>query len=441
MTVHHIDQIPKYDTTNGWAWNLPPRAPRPHLQGDIRADWIVVGAGWAGLAAARRLAENRPNEKVVIIDSAAASDGASGRNSGFAIDLPHAVGGTADEHDHARAYMRLARGAIDYHREMIAKHQIECSWRDKGKYQAVVTERGSKEYLDPFVAALDQLDEPYEWIEKDELKHRIGTGHFLRAVYTPGGALLNPVALVRGLADTLPENVELYEHTPAISVEYSNGVRIQTPEGSIYAPKMILGVNGFAPGFDALKKKVIPFYAHASLSRPLTDVEQEAYGVVEDWGLTPGNSFVGITMRYTEDKRLLIREDIGYCPGLKMTEAERLKTAKRHKALFDQRYPMLPDVEMAHTWTGFVALTRNGAPGFGEVRPGVYTACLQNAIGVTKGTMSGLLAADMACGEDNPLIADMLGLGTPTDLPVQPFLGMGVRARLAWEAWKWRAEA
>ena len=56
-------------------------------------------------------------------------------------------------------------------------------------------------------------------------------------------------------------------------------------------------------------------------------------------------------MRYTDDKRLLIREDIGYCPSLRMSEAERQKTARRHKTLFDQRYPMLPNVEMAHTWT------------------------------------------------------------------------------------------
>ena len=279
MTVHQIDLLPKNDTTNGWAAGLPPRTPRPPLTGDIRADWIVVGAGWAGLAAARRLANNRPNEKIVLIDAAAASEGASGRNSGFAIDLPHAVGGTADEHDHARAYMRVARGAIAHLKELADQHKIQCNWRDKGKYQAVVTEKGSAEYLDPFVQALDQLDEPYEWIEKDDLKKRVGTDHFLRAVYTPGGALLNPVALVRGLADSLPENVDLYEHTPAVSVEYSNGVRLQTPDGSIFAPKMILGVNGYAPGFDALKNKVIPFYAHASLSRPLTDDEQKAYAL------------------------------------------------------------------------------------------------------------------------------------------------------------------
>ena len=94
MSTHRIDLLPDNDRTNGWAAHLPPRTPRPHLTGDVRADWIVIGAGWAGLAAARRLSGNRPSDRVVIIDAAAVADGASGRNSGFAIDLPHTSGGS-----------------------------------------------------------------------------------------------------------------------------------------------------------------------------------------------------------------------------------------------------------------------------------------------------------------------------------------------------------
>ena len=101
---------------------------------------------------------------------------------------------------------------------------------------------------------------------------------------------------------------------------------------------------------------------------------------------------------------------------------------------------MLPDVTLAHTWTGFICLSRNHAPGFGRVAPNVYAAVCQNAVGVTKGTISGVLAADMAMGEDNPLIADMESLGTPAPLPPRPFLDIGVHARWAWEIWRARAE-
>ena len=59
-----IDRLPRDDKTNGWSAILPPREARPALKGDVAADWIVLGAGYAGLAAARRLAENEPDASV-----------------------------------------------------------------------------------------------------------------------------------------------------------------------------------------------------------------------------------------------------------------------------------------------------------------------------------------------------------------------------------------
>ena len=106
--------LPKEDATNGWSRILPPREPTPALKGDVRADWLVVGAGFAGLAAARRLAENRPDDHIVLLDAHEVGEGASGRNSGFAIDLPHNVGGEFEELSGAHGYIRLSRAAIDY---------------------------------------------------------------------------------------------------------------------------------------------------------------------------------------------------------------------------------------------------------------------------------------------------------------------------------------
>ena len=101
---------------------------------------------------------------------------------------------------------------------------------------------------------------------------------------------------------------------------------------------------------------------------------------------------------------------------------------------------MLPNVEMEHTWTGYICVSRNGTPGFGRVAPTIYAAVSQNGFGVTQGTISGVLAADMACGEDNPLIADMESLGTPPRLPPRPALDLGVRAWFAWKLLRARAE-
>ena len=204
---------------------------------------------------------------------------------------------------------------------------------------------------------------------------------------------------------------------------------------------MILAANGYSEQFGFFKNRFLHLVAHGSLTRPLSDAEQAAYGVAAPWGLTPANAFAGITMRYTNDRRILIRYGLDYCPSQRVSKAALARMRAKHQRLFAARFPAIADVPMEYSWSGFVALSRNAAPGFGRLRSNVWAAVCQNAVGVTKGTFSGLLAADMATGRDNPLIADMESLGAPTRLPPRPFLDIGVRARFAWEKFANRREA
>jgi glycine/D-amino acid oxidase-like deaminating enzyme len=146
-------------------------------------------------------------------------------------------------------------------------------------------------------------------------------------------------------------------------------------------------------------------------------------------------------MRYTDDHRILIRQGLDYRPNQRIGAQENAQVKARHQALFDDRFPMLKGVEIEHTWSGFVCLSRNGAPAFGQLAPNIWNTTCQNAVGVTKGTFGGILAADMATERDNPLHADMLSLGEPDILPPRPFLDIGVRARFKWELFSNRHEA
>ena len=173
--VAEIRLLPADDATNGWSRILPPRPPRPPLEADIRADWVVAGAGFAGLAAARRLAETRPDDRIVLLEAQEAGEGASGRNSGFAIDVPHNVGSALDELDGPRRFMRLSRAAIDHLGRAVSAAGIDCQWSRRGKYHAAVSPWGRREILEPFAKELDALSEPYRWLDRAQLIEEIGT--------------------------------------------------------------------------------------------------------------------------------------------------------------------------------------------------------------------------------------------------------------------------
>jgi glycine/D-amino acid oxidase-like deaminating enzyme len=426
-------RFPVNDQTNGWANALPPRIASPAVTQDLRADWLVIGAGYAGIAAARRLAQNEPNAKIVLVDACAVGDGASARNSGFVIDLPHNVGADLHDADAQNRALRLARAATHALDTLVNTHKIECQWSKQGQFLAARSMQGER-VLDGFIQGLDALNEPYTDMPADDVAQRIGSSYYRRAIHTPGTVLMQPAALVRGLANALPDNVELYENSPVTGIEYGDIVAAQTKGGTIRADGVVLAVNGFAPDFGHYKNKLFFIHAFASMTRQLNDVEHASLGAPDDWGLVPAMAFGGPTLRYSMDRRLTMRSFWAHSHSGQVTQVSYDKARKLQAKQIKDRFPNLPPNLITDTWMGLITLSQNFAPGFGQHSANVFTAVCQNGVGVTKGTISGLLAADLATGRDNPLMADMLGLGQPARLPPRPFLDLGVRAKIKlWE--------
>lgn len=427
-----VSVIPKDDARCGWFHTAPARLPRPAHRGEKTARWAVVGAGFTGLAAARQLALNFPGDEIVLIEAQEIGFGTSGRNAGFAIDLPHDIG--ADDYigdiEIAKTTLQLNRLGQNTLRDLVEQHGIDCHLRSSGKYQAAVENRGIA-VLDAYRRGLDKLGEPYEMIAGKDLPDHIGTSFYRQALFTPGTALVQPAALVKGLADSLPSNVTLYENTAITEVDYGNKVVLTHAQGRIVTDQIILANNAFGARFGFLKGTVLPMYLYASLSRPLTEAEQSALGGQPFWGVIPADPF-GSTVRRTHDNRILMRNSFSFNPGQQSKPHCLERFARNHRQSFEQRFPMLPKVEFEYTWSGSLALTQNHQGFFGQLAPNVHGALFCNGLGVTRGTVTGMLLADMVAGKHHALTDFLLATSGPNRLPPEPFLSIGVNATLWW---------
>jgi glycine/D-amino acid oxidase-like deaminating enzyme len=416
----------------GWYAILPEQAPPTRLKGNQVADWVVVGAGVTGLAAARRLAELAPDARVVLIENYRVGYGASARNSGFIIDTPHLSEQLSEEEN--RSISRLVVAGLKDLDSHVKKHNIECEWSPRGHLTAFVEPRREKN-LQETVRTLKASNEVYEWLDKDALAKVVGTDHYHAAVLTPRTVMVNPAAMCRGLGENMPDNVEIFEETPVRRISAGSPVQIDCAEGSITAKNVLLTTNAFITKLDYLKHRVFPLIECASLSRELTDEEQAAMGGEADWGIT-GYA----TIRRTLSNRILARHGTFYSGDFRISQNMKNWLRASHIEGVRKRFPMLDKLEFEHTWAGVFCMTWNFASFFGRLEPGVFASLGYCGVGLPRGTISGKLLAEYAVGAESSLIDDVHAVSGPRLLPPEPFRGIGVRARLAWHRWQHRTE-
>lgn len=425
-----VSSLPTDDQTCGWYHLSRKRqATAPH-RGQSATRWAIIGAGYTGLAAARRLAQHFPDDEIVLIEAQEVGFSTAGRNAGFAIDLPHDIG--ADDYigdpQTAKINFRLNQSGQQILHELVKEHQIDCHMRASGKYQGAVEERGIA-VLEAYRKGLDKIDQPYEMISGADLPEHIGTRFYKQALFTPGTMLLQPSALVKGLADTLPTNVTLYEHTPITEVDYGSKIVLKHAHGQITTDNLLLANNAFGQRFGFLQGTMLPVFTYGSLTRELTAEEQQRLGGKDFWGLIPADPF-GTTVRRTHDNRILIRNSFSFNPDGRSKQKYLNRFKLRHELSFRRRFPMLPDVAFEYTWGGSLALAQNHEGFFGKLAANVYGALCCNGLGITRGTVTGTLLADWIAGEKNDLTEFLLASPGPNKVPPEPFLSIGVNFSL-----------
>lgn len=432
-----VTRLPRDPGPAGWNRLLPEPPPATPLEGKTTADWLVIGAGFAGLAAAHRLSKLAPGDRVVVLDAVRVGDGPAGRNSGFMIDLPHDL--TSDDYggalDADLAQTEDNRCGIAHARAMAEEYALSAeAFAPSGKINAAATPKGCA-HNQSFARHLTAMDEPHQHFDARQMQEIAGTDYYRSGLFTPGTAMIQPALFVRGVAEGLrAAGVTLHEMSPVTALERRGDWIASTPAGQVTAPRVILAVNGHLNSFGFLPRRLMHVFTYASMTRALSPDEVTRLGGQPTWGLTPADP-LGTTVRRisgTGGDRIIIRNRFTFDPSMEVTPARLRQVAHTHDRAFAARFPMLSGVEMEYRWGGRLCLSRNNVQVIGELDERLYSACCQNGLGTAKGTLAGGLAAELALGLSSPALDRALAAPQPTRLPPAPIAQIGANLHLRW---------
>lgn len=421
MKAMKTTQFPRDGRSSGWYNVVADVSQGQVLQNDIRADWTVIGAGFTGLACARRLAELHPDDHIVVLDAQGVGQGNSGRNSGWLLNFNSITGSDSAT---TRLYSRLQQAGLDHLTEVVAKHEIQCDWLPWGTL-CFSLNGNARAYIEQLKANCRAAQQPFEEWPAEQVRERIGVKRASEAFFQPGTVLVNPAALAIGLAKSLPPNVTLYEHSPVTGIGKSNDYVVVTESGSITTPKVMVCANGFSPAILNQPSRAVPIAAFSFLSRKLTEAELAILGTDK------GHAFISpirgdSLFRKTLDGRLMCRQNmVRYRPERRFYPEDFVEARKHAQEAISLRWPELGSVDLEHEWGGVVNMTRNNGFLFGQCDNGLYMTAFCNGAHNTRGTISGRLLAELASGVDSSLLQDQLKVPRPTFLPPPPFVRLG----------------
>ena len=421
------------DQSCSWINDLSPRLNINSLNGNQNCDWLIIGAGYTGLSAARKLAKLHPDQKIILVDSQLAGEGASGRNSGYLVDTTLNDGFSSNKDlNNYKKKSDIYQLGIESVKKFIEEYQVDCDWNEAGKYFAS-SKIADKKTLNNFADTLSKLGFEFKILDQYELKNKLGTNFYQIALYTPGGILLHPGKLVRAMIEALPSNIKLYENSKLLKwVKNKDSISCDFKNGKINSKKIIFCTNAFLRSLNIKKNYNFPITLTASMTRQLTEKEFNSIGSPKEWGVLPVRH-LGATVRTTRDRRILIRNTAEVHSPFGMKVSDLKKRVGIHQLGIKKRFPQLSDHLIDSSWSGVVSRTRNGSQIFEKIDSNIFVAGCYNGSGIGVGTLFGEQIAIKASNENTTEIQVIETRNKPTFLPPQPFLDIGVKSRLIYE--------
>lgn len=102
---------------------------------------------------------------------------------------------------------------------------------------------------------------------------------------------------------------------------------------------------------------------------------------------------------------IVIRQGGYYRPGMRTRAGDLARTVRAMRNKFDARFPMLRGIALEHAWSGHLCLARNNVSVMRELEPRLFAAGVRNGLGMARGTLTGIGAAELETGRTSGLTA------------------------------------
>ncbi len=446
MTTYTALRTPVHRGPAAWSAILPGQPAPVLLDADLTVDFALIGGGFAGLSAARRLQQLNPGARIAVLEAGRLAEGASGRNSGFMIDLPHEL--QSDDyagHGDDRAMIDMNRHAIGFASDAVGDYGIDANFFDRaGKVNGAASEK-TDALNRSYASHLATMGEGCEYLDAKAMTELCGSRHFVSGLFTPGTVMLQPAGYIRGFGEGLRRGgVGVYENTAVLGMDRQGGHWVlKTPTGRVTTGKVIFTNNGQLESFGFAKNRLMHVFLYASMTVDLGADGVLALGGAARWGITPSDP-MGTTMRRIDSgqggNRVITRTCATFEPGMLPSEASLKRTAAVHRRKFDARFPQLKGTRMEFAWAGHLCLSQNSVAVMRQLDDGLYAACVQNGLGTARGTLTGIGAAELASGVQSPITRHFTAEAEPAKLPPRLVSTVGANVFLRWKEWRAAAE-
>ncbi|MFI5262223.1 MAG: NAD(P)/FAD-dependent oxidoreductase [Candidatus Limnocylindrales bacterium] len=437
------DGPPDYRAVSFWLESCgDDLTPRPPLDGDVRADVAVLGAGYTGLWTAYELQRREPGLRIVLVERDIAGFGASGRNGGWCTPdlnislsmLAHRFGTVA-----AKATQQATYEAVDEIGRVCRDEGLDGGYVRGG---ALHVARGPHQLPD-LQASYESyvrfgFGERYQLLDGPTARSLVDIEGTVAGLATPDCAVVHPGRLVRNLARLVESRGATIFERSAVTGFAGRGsdsagpapAVLHTAHGDVHADTIVLAGEAYLTGLRPLHRQLIPVYSLIVLTEPLTEGQWAAIG----WQARQCVSSYRLSIDYlsrTEDGRVLFGgRGAPYHLGsrIKPRYDRHGPTHEMLQAMLRAWFPVLREVRFTHAWGGPLGMPRDWMPAIThDAATGVASARGYIGHGVAATNIAGRALADLITGRTSSLTELPLVGHHARDWEPEPLRWLGVR--------------